>query len=329
MAEAGFWDDQERANGRVQQLKAAKQVIDSVDGITSQLEDIEVLAELAEEEGEAGMAEFERTVASLEKDYDALELRTLLSGPYDQGGAIITIQSGAGGTDASDWAHILLRMYDRWASNQGYKTELLEALEHEEAGIKHATLKVSGPLAYGYLSTEMGVHRLVRISPFDAQNRRQTSFAAVDVVPDIDADDDIEIEEKDLKVDTYKAGGKGGQHVNKTESAVRITHLPSGVVVQCQNERSQHKNRAQALKLLKARLLQMREAQQNADIRQMYDGKGEIAWGNQIRSYVMQPYTLVKDTRTGYEVGNVQAVLDGDLQGFIEAYLKHRASKKK
>ena len=328
MSGAGFWDDQERANGRVQELKTAKQIVESVDGITGQLDDIEVLAELAAEEGDSGMAEFERTVQSLEKDYDVLELRTLLSGPYDHGGAVVTIQSGAGGTDASDWAHILLRMYGRWASDQGFKTELLEALEHEEAGIKHATLKVAGPLAYGYLAAEMGVHRLVRISPFDAQNRRQTSFAAVDVVPDIDADGDIDVEEKDLKVDTYKAGGKGGQHVNKTESAVRITHLPSGVVVQCQNERSQHKNRAQAMKLLKARLLQMREAEQNAAIRQMYDGKGEIAWGNQIRSYVMQPYTLVKDTRTGHEVGNVQAVLDGDLQGFIEAFLKHRASKK-
>jgi len=313
----------------MQQLKGAKQITDSVDGISLQLDDIDVLAELAEEEGESGMAEFERTVESLEKDYNALELRTLLSGPYDAAGAVVTIQSGAGGTDASDWAQMLLRMYGRWASDQGYKTELLEALEHEEAGIKHATLKVSGALAYGYLSAEMGVHRLVRISPFDAQNRRQTSFAAIDVIPDIDADTDIDIDEKDLKVDTYKAGGKGGQHVNKTESAVRITHIPTGVVVQCQNERSQHKNRAQALKLLKARLLQLREAKQNAEIKSMYDGKGEIAWGNQIRSYVMQPYTLVKDTRTGHEVGNAQAVLDGDLQGFIESYLKHRAVNKK
>ncbi len=328
MAEAGFWDDQERANGRVAQLKDSKQVVESLEGVGSQVEDLEVLAELAAEEGEAGAAEFASTVDSLEKSYDALELRALLSGPYDRSNAILTIQSGAGGTDASDWAEMLLRMYNRWAADQGYKTELLEALEHDEAGIKHATLRVTGPLAYGYLSCEMGVHRLVRLSPFDAQNRRQTSFAALDVIPDLAESAGIEVADKDVKVDTYKAGGKGGQHVNKTESAVRLTHIPTGVVVQCQNERSQHKNKAQAMKLLKAKLLQIKEAERNAELKSMYDGKGEIAWGSQIRSYVMQPYTLVKDTRTGHETGNIQAVLDGALQPFVESYLKHRASKK-
>ncbi|NRA96369.1 MAG: peptide chain release factor 2 [Planctomycetes bacterium] len=328
MSAAGFWDDQERAKARVVELKDAKQVVESLKGVGSQIEDLEVLAELAAEEGEAGMAELEKTVSTLEKAYDVLELRTLLSGRYDRAGAVVTIQSGAGGTDASDWAEILLRMYNRWASDQGFKAELLEALEHDEAGIKHATLRVSGTFAYGYLSCEMGVHRLVRLSPFDAQNRRQTSFAAVDVTPDLDADLEVDVADKDVKVDTYKAGGKGGQHVNKTESAVRLTHLPTGVVVQCQNERSQHKNKAQAMKLLKAKLLQVKEAARSAELKSMYDGKGEIAWGNQIRSYVMQPYTLVKDTRSSHESGNIQAVLDGALQPFIESYLKYRASKK-
>ena len=328
MSEAGFWDDQERAKARVVELKDAKQVVESLEGVGSQIEDLEVLAELAEEQGAAGMAELEKTVSAIEKAYDVLELRTLLSGRYDKAGAIVTIQSGAGGTDASDWAEMLLRMYNRWAADQGFKAELLEALEHDEAGIKHATLRVAGAFAYGYLSCEMGVHRLVRLSPFDAQNRRQTSFAAVDVTPDLDADLAVDVADKDVKVDTYKAGGKGGQHVNKTESAVRLTHIPTGVVVQCQNERSQHKNKAQAMKLLKAKLLQIKEAERSAELKSMYDGKGDIAWGNQIRSYVMQPYTLVKDTRSSHESGNIQAVLDGALQPFIESYLKYRATKK-
>lgn len=327
MAEPGFWNDQDQANARVQALKTSKRIVESVDRVAGGLDDLEVLAELAADEGEAGMAEFAQTVDDLEKNYADLELRTLLSGPYDDGGAIVTIQSGAGGTDASDWAQMLLRMYGRWAERQGYKTQLLEALEHEEAGIKHATLKVTGVLAYGYLSAEMGVHRLVRISPFDAQGRRQTSFSAVDVIPDLPEDSSIEVEDKDLKIDTYKAGGKGGQHVNKTESAVRITHIPTSTVVQCQNERSQHKNKAMALKMLKARLMQLRDAERNKELKSMYDGKGQIAWGNQIRSYVLAPYTLVKDHRTNHEIGNVQAVLDGAIQPFVESYLKHRAKK--
>jgi len=326
MGEPGFWDDQDRAQARVATLKPARNSCESLDSLTSGVEDLEILVELAEEENdEASFREVEKTVSQLEILRDDLQLKTLLAGPYDAGGAVLTVQSGAGGTDAHDWAEMLLRMYARWAERMGFKSELLEALENEEAGIKHATLRVSGPFAFGYLTAEMGVHRLVRISPFDAAGRRQTSFAAVDVIPDLDVDTDVDVNEKDLKIDTYKAGGKGGQHVNKTESAVRITHLPTGTVVQCQNERSQHKNRAQALKILKARLIQLQEAERSAELKGLYDTKGQIAWGNQIRSYVLAPYTLAKDHRTNTEVGNVQAVLDGDIQKYIEAYLRHRA----
>jgi peptide chain release factor 2 len=329
MATQGFWDNPDRANERVAILKQARGIVESLDEVVTGLGDLDVYIELAEGEGEAGVKELERTVDDLEEKVDALELRTLLSGRYDDCGALITIQSGAGGTDASDWAEMLLRMYGRWAERAGFKAKLLDALEHEEAGIKWATLQVTGPLAFGYLSAEMGVHRLVRISPFDAQGRRQTSFAAVDVIPDIEEDEAEPIDEKDLRIDTYRAGGKGGQHVNKTESAVRITHAPSGLVVQCQSERSQHKNKATAMKMLAARLAQLKEMERTAEIQSLYDNKGQIAWGNQIRSYVMAPYTLVKDHRTSHETGNVQAVLDGDIQGFIESYLKHRAKAKR
>ena len=328
MAAPGFWDDQDRAKGRVAVLKVARAGVDAYDVLALGVEDLEILLELAEEEGEGALREVEATVSELESGYEDLELKTLLSGPFDSGNAILTIQSGAGGTDAADWAEMLLRMFSRWAEIMGYGTELLEALEHEEAGIKHASLKITGPYAFGYLTAEMGVHRLVRISPFDAQSRRQTSFAAVDVIPDSEEEPDIEVDEKDLRIDTYRAGGKGGQHVNKTESAVRITHEPTGVVVQCQNERSQHKNRASAMKMLKSRLLQLREATKDAEIKSLYDTKGQIAWGNQIRSYVLAPYTLVKDHRTNTENGNVQAVLDGLIQPFVEAYLRHRAQSR-
>jgi len=326
MSEPGFWDDQEHAQQLLGRLKPAKAACEAFDRLSSDLDDVELLADVPESEmQESDLRELEGMVAELEERHSDLELRTLLSGPFDAGGAVLTVQAGAGGTDASDWAEMLLRMYARWAERMGYRQKLLEALEHEEAGIKHATLRISGPYAFGYLTAEIGVHRLVRISPFDAAGRRQTSFAAVDVIPDIEDDVPIEINEKDLKIDTYKAGGKGGQHVNKTESAVRITHLPTGTVVQCQNERSQHKNRAQALKILKARLIQLQEAERNKELRSLYDTKGQIAWGNQIRSYVLAPYTLVKDHRTNLENGNVQAVLDGDIQPFIEAYLRMRA----
>ncbi|HMS17038.1 MAG TPA: peptide chain release factor 2, partial [Planctomycetota bacterium] len=292
--------------------------------LASGVADMELLYELSEADGASGLAEFEKTLSDLEAAYDALELQTLLSGPFDRNNAIVTIQAGAGGTDASDWAEMLLRAYSRWGEAEGFKVELLDSQEHEEAGIKSATIKIIGPWAYGYMLAEMGVHRLVRISPFDAQGRRQTSFAALDVAPEVEEEDEIVVDETELRVDTYRAGGKGGQHVNKTESAVRLTHLPTNTVVQCQNERSQHKNKAQAMKMLQAKLAQLREAERNSELQSMYDGKGQIAWGNQIRSYVLAPYTMVKDHRTGHESGNVQSVLDGNFQPFIEAYLKSK-----
>ncbi len=333
MAAEGFWDDQEKAQRRVGALKEANSRITELEGITSGLDDLEVLLELAIEEGsEASLLEVEATCRELTTRHDALELKTLLSGPWDHCGAVLTFQAGAGGTDASDWAAMLMRMYTRWAEARGYTVEVVDLVDAEEAGIKHASMRVSGAYAFGYLTAEMGVHRLVRMSPFDAMGRRQTSFAAVDVTPELEEEPNIEVLDKDLRIDTYRAGGAGGQHVNKTESAVRLTHIPTGVVVQCQSERSQHKNKAAAMKMLKAKLLQRREAQRNSAIKSMYDTKGEIAWGNQIRSYVLAPYTMVKDLRVedkeAGETGNVQAVLDGNVQPFIEAYLKQQAKQK-
>ena len=333
MAGEGFWNDQEKAQHRVAALKEAKSRIAELDAITTGLDDCEVLLELAVEQGgDAALAEVEASCRELEQRHDALELKTLLSGPWDHCGAVLTFQAGAGGTDASDWAQMLMRMYTRWAEVRGYKVEVLDVVDAEEAGIKHASMRVSGPYAFGYLTAEMGVHRLVRMSPFDAMGRRQTSFAAVDVTPELEEDPDIEVLEKDLRIDTYRAGGAGGQHVNKTESAVRLTHIPTGVVVQCQSERSQHKNKGAAMKMLKAKLLQRREVERDSAIKSMYDNKGEIAWGNKIRSYVLAPYTMVKDLRVedkeAGETGNVQAVLDGAVQPFIEAYLKQRAKQK-
>jgi peptide chain release factor 2 len=325
MGEPGFWDDQEKAKLRVTALKAARGVVEALDGLAREVEDLQVLHELAVEAADdAGEAELRGSLALAQARYDELELKTRLAGPYDAGPALLTIQAGAGGTDASDWAQMLLRLYTRWAERAGYEVDLLDVSDHEEAGIKHATLRVTGPYAFGYLSGETGVHRLVRISPFDAQGRRQTSFAAIDVLPDLPADVDLTLDDKDLRVDTFRAGGKGGQHVNKTESAVRITHVPTGIVAQCQSERSQHKNREMALKMLKAKLIQKREAERNQELQSLYDTKGQIAWGNQIRSYVLAPYTMVKDHRTSHEMGNVQAVLDGEIDGFIEATLKQK-----
>ena len=329
MGEGGFWDDQEAAQSRVSVLKSARKVIDSYDTLQRKTGDAEALIEIAEElsSDPESLAEVARNVDEVQRLYDELEIRTLLSGPFDHCSAHLTIQAGAGGTDASDWAEILLRMYQRWAELMEFPTTILEVMEHEEAGIKHATMHIDGAYAFGYLTAEMGVHRLVRISPFDAQARRQTSFAAVDVTPDLGEVADVEVLDKDLAIDTYRAGGKGGQHVNKTESAVRITHVPTGIVVQCQSERSQHKNKAAALNMLKAKLVQRRDAERSREIKAMYDSKGQIAWGNQIRNYVLAPYTLVKDTRTGHEVGNVQPVLDGSIQQFIDAYLRQRSEE--
>lgn len=285
-----------------------------------------VLVELVAEEPDAGLAEeLSASVRALQKKIEQLELSTLLSGEYDRNNAILTIHPGAGGTESQDWASMLLRMYSRWAEDHGYQVEILDLLAGEEAGIKSATLLISGLNAFGYLQAERGVHRLVRISPFDASGRRHTSFASVEVMPEIDDDVELEIDPADLRIDTYRASGAGGQHVNKTESAVRITHVPTGIVVQCQSERSQHQNRESAMKILRARLMELNLAKQQEKIAQIKGEQQEIAWGNQIRSYVFCPYTMVKDHRTNVEVGDVNAVMDGELDQFIEAYLKSKA----
>ena len=326
MAEPGFWDDQEKAQGLIQDLKTAKAIVDDVRSLDGELNDLVELVEMAEGD-EDQEAELTGLVADVETKYDALEFRTLFSHKNDGRPAMVGIQSGSGGTDASDFAEMLLRMYLRWAERHGGKAEILELSPAEEAGIKSATLRVVGENAFGWLRGESGVHRIIRMSPFNAAGKRQTAFAAVDVIPEIADDDSIVVEEKDLRVDTYRAGGKGGQHVNTTDSAVRITHIPSGLVVQCQNERSQHKNKAQAMKVLRARLAQQREMEREKEIQAQYGDKGEIAFGSQIRTYWIHPQTRAKDHRTKTEDGNVHAVLDGDLQRFMESHLRWAAGQ--
>jgi peptide chain release factor 2 len=273
------------------------------------------------------LAHFKNDLAKLCGKADDLEFKTLLNEETDVNNAILNVNAGAGGTEACDWAAMILRMYTMWAESKGYKVTWLDQLQGEEAGIKSATLLMAGPYAYGYLKAEAGVHRLVRISPFDSNKRRHTSFASVDVIPEVSDDIKIEVKEADLKIDTYRAGGKGGQHVNKTDSAVRITHIPTGIVTQCQNERSQFKNRSMAMKLLRAKLYEAERRKKAKEIETAYDSKKDIEWGSQIRSYVLHPYKMVKDHRTGFEVGNAQGVLDGKLDGFIEAYLKGLRTK--
>ncbi|GIW71261.1 MAG: peptide chain release factor 2 [Planctomycetota bacterium] len=322
MAAPDFWSRPEQAQAVVQQASRLKAATRDVVRLQAALADQRVLLELAEEEEDpAAFAEVERELAALEPQLGALELRARLSGPHDAANCYLTVHAGAGGTESCDWAAMLLRMYTRWADAHRMKHELVDVLPGEEAGVRYATVHIVGQYAYGLLRGELGVHRLVRISPFDAQARRHTSFAAVDVMPEIEDDIEIEIAESDLRIDTYRAGGAGGQHVNKTSSAVRITHLPTGIVVQCQNERSQHQNRRMAMQMLRAKLYQREAAKREEELKNAYDAKGEIAWGSQIRSYVLQPYTLVKDHRTGVETGNAQAVLDGEIDRFIEGYL--------
>jgi peptide chain release factor 2 len=327
MGKPGFWDNQERAQETIGKVKLAKAVVDPVDVATEGLDDIRTLIEMGEEMGEEGVAEdLDAELTAAEERLAALEFQVMLGGENDHRNAFLTIQAGAGGTDAADFAEMLQRMYIRWTERRKFGIEQVELTESDEGGIRHVTYLVKGPHAYGYLKAERGVHRLVRISPYDAQARRHTSFAAIEVLAEFDEDAPIEIDMNDVRVDTYRAGGAGGQHVNKTDSAVRMTHLPSGVVVQCQNERSQHKNRATATRMLMAKLFELREAERDDDSKKMYGQKGEIAWGSQIRSYVLHPYQMVKDHRTNHEVGNTQAVLDGDIDSFIEEYLRSKSS---
>jgi len=328
MSSAGFWNDPERANQIISELKALTAVVEPLEGLSKQVEDLHVLAEMAAESpgDDAFLAEVAEELSKAEKTLSRVELMALLSGPNDTKNCYFSIQAGAGGTESCDWAAMLLRMYLRYFERAGYEVVELSRRDGEEAGIQHIQLHVKGPYAYGYLSCEVGVHRLVRISPFDASHRRHTSFASVDVLPEFE-EINIEIDwDKDVREETFRAGGAGGQHVNKTSSAVRLTHIPTGIVVQCQNERSQHQNRATARKMLIARLYRLEEQKRDAELARLYSEKGEIAWGNQIRSYVLYPYRLVKDHRTGYETSDTDAVLDGEIQPFIEAELRRRAS---
>jgi len=321
-----FWNDAERAQKLLRERAEVAAPVDTLRRLTQGLEDARIFAELADETADAeaaaeAYAKCEEVSAALE----AIELQRLLGGEHDAGNAIITLHPGAGGTEAQDWAEMLLRMYLRWAERHDFTTELIEVQPGDGAGIKSATVMVEGPYAFGYLRAEAGIHRLVRISPFDSNARRHTSFASVFVYPEIDDTIEIDINEGDLRVDTYRASGAGGQHVNKTDSAVRLTHLPTGIVVACQNERSQHKNKAMAMKILRARLYELEQQKQREKIAEMDKAKKDIAWGSQIRSYVLHPYRMVKDLRTGVESGNTDAVLDGDLDKFIEAYLHQTA----
>ena len=318
-----FWDNHGKANALLKEKKAVESKLSGYERLKEEYEDLEVMLELSEDEPDGGFAE-EATAAytKFTKDLSAMKIANLLDGPHDASNAIVTVHSGAGGTDAQDWAEMLLRMYMRWAEAKKYKVKVWEIQSADEAGIKSATFTVEGTNAYGYLKTEKGIHRLVRISPFNAQGKRQTSFASVDVMPEIDDTVNVDIEDADLRIDTYRSSGAGGQHVNKTDSAVRITHLPTNIVVTCQNERSQHQNKEVAMRILMSKLLELAEQEHKDNIKEIAGDYSQIAWGNQIRSYVFHPYSLVKDHRTEAENGNVQAVMDGDLDLFINEKLK-------
>lgn len=322
-AEPGFWDDMENSQKILQKTKQLKDKVQRFQELSEGREETLLLIEMANEENDESMLpEIKEAVEKIHKDLEDMTLETLLSGNYDRCNAIMDFHAGAGGTEAQDWCEMLMRMYQMWAQKNGYTFEIIDSLPGDDAGMKSATVMISGLNAYGYLKSEKGVHRLVRISPFDASGRRHTSFSSIEVMPEIDDEIEINIKQDDLRVDTYHASGAGGQHVNKTASAVRITHLPTGVVVACQTQRSQHQNRDYAMKMLKAKLVEIAEQQQKEKIEDIKGVQKEIAWGSQIRSYVFHPYNLVKDHRTSFEMGNIGAVMDGDINGFINAYLK-------
>ena len=330
MESPDFWDNPESSQNMTKELKGLKDDVQVYDSLEELYQDIETLIEMGYEENDASLIpEIEETLNKFELMFDSIKIKTLLSGEYDKNDAIVTLHAGAGGTESCDWTSMLYRMYTRWAAAKDYSVEVLDSLDGDEAGIKSITFQVSGLNAYGYLKSEKGVHRLVRISPFNAAGKSQTSFASCDVMPDIEEDLDIEINDDDLRIDTYRSSGAGGQHINKTSSAIRITHIPTNTVVQCQNERSQHMNKEKAMQMLKAKLYIMKQEENAAKAAGIRGEVTDIGWGNQIRSYVMQPYTMVKDHRTNEETGNVNSVLDGGIDIFINAYLKWNSLNKK
>ena len=318
-----FWDDAEKASADMKELKDLKSIVERADALSMAYDDIMTLIEMGNEEADESLVpEVENEFVQFQKEFEDLRITTMLTGEHDAENAILTLHAGAGGTESCDWASMLCRMYEKWADKRGFSVEVLDSLDGDEAGLKSVTLEIQGDNAYGYLKSEHGVHRLVRISPFNAAGKRQTSFVSCDVMPDIKQDIDIEIADDDIRIDTYRSSGAGGQHINKTSSAIRITHFPTGIVVQCQNECSQHMNKDKAMQMLKAKLLILREQENLAKESDIRGEVKEIGWGSQIRSYVMQPYTMVKDHRTNAETGNVSAVLDGDIDMFMNAYLK-------
>jgi peptide chain release factor 2 len=325
MSSPSFWDNQDEARKVSSEVNRLKQIVAKLETFKSKVDDLVALAELVEEAGDEGeefVAEFVASLGALTAEVDDLEISSFLNEPFDGRPALLSIHAGAGGTESCDWADMLMRMYVRWAERRGFEVEVQDAQPGEEAGISRCSIRIAGLNAYGYSKAERGVHRLVRISPFDSNKRRHTSFCSVDVIAELDDDDEVEVEDDDLRIDTYRASGKGGQHVNKTDSAVRITHLPTNIVVQCQNERSQHKNKQTAMRALKSRIYEQIQDEKRAEMEKFYGTKGEMGWGNQIRSYVFQPYQMVKDLRTGVETSNVQAVMDGDLDSFVNGWLR-------
>lgn len=325
-AEPGFWDDMEKSQKVLQKTKQLKDKIESYENLKNLREDALMMIDLAEEENDGSLVdEVKESVDKITATIDKMTLETLLNGQYDKSNAIMTFHAGAGGTEAQDWCQMLIRMYQMWAQKNGYTVTTLDMLDGDEAGVKSCTIEIQGTNAYGYLKAEKGIHRLVRISPFNSQGKRMTSFASIEVMPELDDNVEIDIRPEDIKMDTYRASGAGGQHINKTDSAVRLTHIPTGVVTSCQTQRSQHQNKDYAMKMLVAKLVELAQEQQKEKISEIKGEMKDNGWGSQIRSYVFQPYTMVKDLRTGYEMGNIGAVMDGDLNGFINAYLKAKS----